>query len=366
MNKQNTILIVDDVEINRGILGEIFAGEYQILEAVNGADALEKLYKNIDRIAVILLDIIMPVMDGFEVLKVLNEKNILNRIPVILVTGDTSEKMEKKGYDIGVIDIIKKPFDPHIVMRRVKNAAELYLHKNKLESLVREQTGKLLEQNEKLYQQARKLRSMNDAVIDAMSNIVEFRNLESGMHVKRIKKFTCCLATCIEKNYPEYGLNEDKISKITQVSAMHDIGKIAIPDQILLKPGRLTAEEFEIMKTHTVKGSELIQSIGMFQDEETYKYSYDICRHHHERFDGRGYPDGLSGEDIPIAAQIVSIADVYDALVTERVYKKPYDKETAYHMMMNGECGIFSPKLLKCLEKVRCEFEKLADEEGNS
>lgn len=362
MKMQDTILVVDDIELNRMILSEIFCDKYKIIEARNGVEALEVLEEHRESIAVILLDVIMPVMDGFEVLQILSKRHLLKKIPVILVTGDTSENTEKKGYDTGVSDIIIKPFDSHIVRRRVDNIIELYRHKNKLESLVQEQTQKLSEQNAVLVKQAVQLQEMNDHIIDAMSNIVEFRNMESGTHVKRIKKFTRCIAECIAQNYPEYNLDTEKIRLITQSSAMHDIGKIVIPDSILLKPGKLTREEFEVMKTHTVRGCELMRFIVDFQDAAFYRYSYDICRYHHERYDGRGYPDGLIGEEIPIAAQIVSLADVYDALVSDRVYKKAFDKDTAFHMIINGECGTFSPKILTCFKRCRPQFEHMADE----
>lgn len=363
MAKQDTILVVDDIELNRIILSEIFSDKYKIIEAENGREAIEKVNENYQSIAIILLDVIMPEMDGFAVLNFLSEANMMQRIPVIFVTGDDSAEMEKRGYDIGVRDIIKKPFDAHIIRRRVENTIELYLHKNNLESLVEEQTIKLVKQNEILYKQAEQLREMNDHIIDAMSNVVEFRNMESGMHVKRIKKFTQCLARYIERIYPEYELDDVKIKKITQAAAMHDLGKIVIPDGILLKPGRLTKEEFDIMKTHTTRGCELINNINELQSEEDFKYGYEICRYHHERYDGRGYPDGLVGEEIPISAQIVSVADVYDALVTERVYKKAFDTETAFQMIVNGECGAFSPKLMECFTLAKDEFARLAETE---
>ena len=209
--------------------------------------------------------------------------------------------------------------------------------------------------------QAQKLRKMNDAMIDAMSNVVEFRDMESGQHVKRIRVFTRALAIEIMKRFPEYGLTDERIEMLTQAAAMHDLGKIAVPDNILLKPGRLTSEEFEIMKSHTTKGAEMIASFVRMDDEDYFNYCYDICRHHHERFDGRGYPDGLKGDEIGIAAQAVSIADVYDALVSERVYKKAFDKETASNMIINGECGCFSPKLLEAFKAIKDEFAHLAD-----
>jgi len=359
--KQNKILVVDDMEINRIILTEIFYKEYEILEAENGKQALEQLDANYESIAIILLDIIMPEMDGYEVMSILSARNILSRIPVMLITGENSEEAEYKAYELGVSDVIHKPFNSSIVKRRVQNTIELYLHKNNLEMLIKRQTFKLEDQNKLLTEQAKKLRKMNDTVIDSMSNVVEFRNLESGQHVKRIKKFTRCLADQVAKDYKEYELDDHKISVIEQVSAMHDIGKIVISDAILLKPGRLTEDEFEIMKTHTTQGCEIIRTMVQLEDEEYYRHAYEICRHHHERYDGRGYPDGLKEDDIPIAAQLVSVADVYDALVSKRVYKDAFDKDVAYQMILDGKCGTFSPKLMSCFKKVKNEFEELAN-----
>lgn len=358
---RGTILIVDDVEINREMLYEIFKDEYDILCAADGEEAINVISENLYEISIVLLDIFMPKKDGFEVMSLMKKNNWTSRIPVILITGDNSPETEKKGYEFGISDMIRKPFDPHIVKQRVKNVIDLYDHKNHLEDKVKKQTDILREQNEALQKYAERLKENNYRIIETMSSIVEFRNLESGEHIKRIKSFTKIMAEYISWFCPEYNLTKEKIEIITSASALHDVGKIAIPDSILLKPARLTAEEFEIMKSHTTKGCEIIDVISELQDEEYYKVSYNICRHHHERYDGKGYPDGLKEEEIPIEAQIVSIADVYDALVTERVYKRAYTKQEAYNMILGGECGTFSPKLLEGIKFVRDEFENLAD-----
>lgn len=211
--------------------------------------------------------------------------------------------------------------------------------------------------------QAEKLQQSNVKIIDILGTVVEYRNLESGEHINRVKGFTKILAERLMEEYPEYGLTPKSVEMISSASALHDIGKIAIPDHILLKPGRLTEEEFDYMKSHTTRGCDILNSIEGVWDDSYGKLSYDICRHHHERYDGKGYPDGLKGEEIPIAAQIVSVADVYDALVTERVYKGAYTKDEAFHMIVNGECGVFSPKLLECFRHVRKDFEALADKQ---
>lgn len=352
--RNGTILIVDDQEMNREILCRMFRDKYAILQAENGKAALELFEKNEQSIAVILLDIIMPVMDGFQVLENLNKRHLLFDVPVILITCDNSREVEKKSYDYGVADLVKKPFDPYVVKRRVENVIELYTYKNHLERMVKEQTATLSKQ-------AQKLRDANNQLIDTMSTIVEFRNLESGEHVHQIRRFTNALSVCVAQRYPEYKLDTEKISLITSASAMHDVGKIVIPDNILLKPGKLTANEFEIMKTHTTKGCDIVNTVFGLEEERYYRIGYEICRYHHERFDGKGYPDGLRGNQIPISAQIVSIADVYDALISERVYKKAYSKEEAFHMIMAGECGIFSSEMLGCFKSVKGKFEELAD-----
>lgn len=351
--KKPTILIVDDVDINREILCEIFEG-YNTIQAENGKEAIDIIAADRDKISVVLLDVVMPVMDGVAVLEEMKKRKWIDSIPVLLITGEATTEIERKAYRLGVSDIIKKPFDAFIVKQRTMNVIELYYNKRHLEDMVELQT-------KVLRKQAEELQSMNDRIIDVMSNVVEFRNLESGNHVKRVKTFTNILAKHVAREYPEYHLDDNAISMITSAAALHDVGKIVIPDAILLKPGRLTPEEFETMKTHTTRGCEVIDMLADIQQGEYGKVSYEICRHHHERYDGRGYPDGLKGEEIPISAQIVSVADVYDALVTERCYKKAFTKDEAFHMILNGECGTFSPKLMRCFELARGEFEDIVD-----
>ena len=344
MIKRDTILVVDDMELNRAILCEIFNDHYRILEADNGRKALEIIEDEKERLAIILLDIVMPEMDGFQVLENIYQ-TVMHEVPVMLITGDTTAMPEERGFDLGVADVVRKPFEAHIIRRRVANVVNLWDHKNNLEELVKEQTLQL--------------RQTTNKIIDTLSTVVEFRDLESGEHITRIKGFTRILLNYVMKNYPEYGITQDQKEKIIQASVMHDVGKIAIPDHILLKPGKLTDEEFEIMKQHTVKGCDIINTISFIDDKEFFKYCYEICRHHHERYDGRGYPDHLQGENIPISAQIVSLADVYDALVSERVYKKAFSPDQAYEMIQSGQCGTFSPKILECFKMAKGEFEEL-------
>ncbi len=355
-----SILVVDDNEINRGILGEIFKDKYTILEAGDGLEAIKVMEKNEEELAAILLDIVMPEMDGYAVLEEMGKRDNLNdRIPVLMITADTSTEAERTSYQKGAADVIHKPFDPVIVDRRVSRTIELYDHKNNLEDQVDDQTRILKKQFMYLKKQEERLRNSNEKVIDTIATIVEFRSMESSYHLKRIKGFVRILALAAMNNFPELGLNPHMIDVITQASAMHDIGKISVPDSILLKPGRLSNEEFDVMKSHTTRGSEVIEMIKDVQDKEYYEMCLDICRHHHERYDGRGYPDGLKGEENSIGAQLTALADVYDALVSDRVYKAAFPMDKAYEMIKNAECGVFSEKLMACFEFVRPDMEKL-------
>lgn len=358
---RDRVLIVDDVEINREILKEILQDEYKIMQAGDGEEALEIIEQNQADIAVVLLDLIMPKKDGYEVLEVLKKNRWLDNMAVLIISGESSVETEAKCFDYGISDFIRKPFDNNLVKQRVRNVVELFLYKNHLEDKIEEQTEVLRKQYKLLHKQAEELRENKFKIIDILGTVVEYRNMESGEHINRVKGFTRILAEEMMKEYPEYGLRLSDVEMISSAAALHDIGKIAIPDNILLKPGRLTKEEFDIMKSHTTRGCEILDSIEGAWDEEYGKVSYEICRHHHERHDGRGYPDGLKEDEIPISAQLVSVADVYDALVTERVYKSAFSKDEAFRMIQNGECGTFSPKLMKCFENVRKEFEELAD-----
>ena len=345
MRQRDTILIVDDMEINRVILDGLFQEEYHLLEAENGEQALLLLRQYHENIAIMLLDVVMPVMDGYKVLQEMGANGLLDEVPVVVITADNSLEGELRAFDLGASDIIVKPFEPHVVKRRVHNIIELYLHKHNLEDMVE--------------QQAQKLRESNDLLVDALSSVIEYRSLESGQHIKRIRLLTQVLLEEVCRNCPEYGLDKKKIEVIASASALHDIGKIAIEDKILNKPGRLTAEEFEIMKTHTLRGCQILEGLERMSDKGYLEYAYNICRYHHERWDGRGYPDGLYGDAIPICAQAVSIVDAYDALTSDRVYKKAIPHEQAFNMILNGECGCFSSRLLDCFKNVEPQLADL-------
>ncbi len=355
------VLVVDDMELNRELLEEMLEHEFDILLAGDGIEAMEALHQYTDEIALVLLDLIMPKMDGFAVLEQMRAESLIDRIPVIVISGETSAEAERRCFDYGVSDFVQKPFNESIVRRRVNNIVNLFTYQNQLEEKVEKQTEVLREQNRILREQSDRLRENNIKIIDVLGNVVESRNLESGEHVKRVKGFTKILGEQLMHDYPGYGLTQENINMISDASALHDVGKIAIPDHVLLKPGRLTDDEFELMKTHTTKGCEILRNIKDIWDEDYSQISYDICRHHHERYDGRGYPDHLQEEDIPLSAQIVSIADVYDALVSDRVYKPAYSTAEAFRMITHGECGVFSPRLIRSFSHARRAFERLAD-----
>lgn len=354
------ILIVDDVELNRVMIGTILEDEYAIVWADSGKTALEILEEMKDEIAAILLDLIMPEMDGFQVLEELNKNGLVKKIPVLIISGENSIENENRCFELGIADFIGKPFNNIIVKKRVSNVVAFYDYKNELEEKVTEQTAVLRRAYQTLKTQTEKLKMRNQEIIEVLGTVVEYRNMESGEHIQRVKGYTKILAECFMREYPEYNLTEETIDMIVSASALHDIGKIAIPDSILQKPGRLTKDEYEYMKSHTTRGSEILDAIKSGWDKESKQISYEIIRYHHERYDGKGYPDGLEGDNIPLSAQFVSVADVYDALVNERCYKDAYSVEEAYNMIVKGECGIFSPRIMDCFRKVRKDFEQLA------
>ena len=348
MEKRNLpqLLVVDDSEMNREILKEILGKEYRILEACDGEEALKMLEQYGTEISLVLLDIIMPKMDGFEVLAYMNRDKWIEDIPVIMISSEGSESYIRRAYELGASDYISRPFDAKVVYQRVINMIKLYAKQRRLIHLVTDQ----------IYEKEKNNRMMTGI----LSQIVEFRNGESGLHVLHINILTQLLLEKLMRKSENYDLSWSQQHMIATASALHDIGKIGIDEKILNKPGKLTKEEFEVMKQHTIIGARMLDSLEIYHDEEMMKYAYEICRWHHERYDGKGYPDGLKGEEIPISAQVVSLADVYDALVSDRVYKKAYSHEKAMEMILNGECGIFNPLLLECLveiqDKVRNEL----------
>ena len=338
-NIKQQILIVDDSELNREILSEMLHSDFRILEAENGEQCVTMLEQYGTGIALILLDIVMPGMNGFEVLESMTRNHWIEEIPVIMISSENSEPYIRKAYELGVSDYISRPFDAKVVFQRVFNTIKLYAKQRRLIRMVTSQ----------IYEKEKNSRIM----VGILSHIMEFRNGESGLHVSHINRLTYLLLERLVQKTGQYHLSRSDRELIATASALHDIGKIGIDEKILNKPGKLTQQEFEIMKTHTVIGAFMLKQLTAYQNEPIVKIAYQICRWHHERYDGKGYPDGLKGEDIPIAAQVVSIVDVYDALVSPRVYKKAFPHEQAMQMIMNGECGVFNPLLLECLEEIQ-------------
>ncbi len=333
------ILIADDSEMNREILKDMLGEDYLVLEAVNGVEAVASLWEHEGEIDLLLLDITMPEMDGFGVLEAMHHHGWNHQIPVIMITAENDSVLMERAYELGVADYIRRPFDALMVQRRVTNTLMLYGKQKMLMQMVANQ----------VYEREK----ISNLMVTILSHIVEFRNGESGQHVIHIQTVTEFLCRHLALKTDQYPLSPADISLYSSAAALHDIGKISIPQEILNKPGKLTPEEFAIMKTHSAVGASMLESLpASFQKEPLVKAAHEICRWHHERWDGKGYPDGLKGEEIPISAQIVSLADVYDALTSERCYKKAFSHEKAIEMITNGECGTFHPLLLECLSEV--------------
>ena len=339
------ILVVDDSAINREMLNDMLSDDYDIIEAANGEEALKILKEHVYDIDLVLLDIIMPVVDGFGVLDVMKRYHWTDDTPVIMISTETSQSYIRKAYELGVTDYIRRPFDSFVIHKRVSNTLMLYRKQKKLLGALEEQ----IYENEK----------NNRMMINVLAHIVEFRNGESGMHVHHIRQLTSILLQKLTEKTDKYHLTENDMLLISTASSLHDIGKISIDDKILNKPGKLTADEFEIMKTHSVIGSEMLFDLHNTHNYPLFDKAYEICRWHHERYDGKGYPDGLKGEEIPISAQVTSLADVYDALTSNRCYKKAYPHEKAMEMILDGQCGAFNPLLLECLKE--CEKQVLTE-----
>ena len=336
--EKRIVLIVDDNALNRALLTDILEADYTVLEAATGKEAVAILTIHWTDIDLMLLDVVMPEMDGFELLGVMNRNGWHASLPVIMISADGSPANIDRAYDLGATDYITRPFDERTVRRRVKNTINLYAKQKVMENMVTEQ---IMEKERSNFQ-----------MVEILSNVVEFRNGESGLHVRHVRAITDVLLQALRRRCPQYNLTPAKIAVITNASALHDIGKISIDEKILNKPSRLTPEEFEIIKTHTVTGARMLEETPeQGEDNDSFLHvAHDICRWHHERWDGGGYPDGLKGEEIPISAQVVALADVYDALTATRVYKPAYPPEQALKMILSGECGAFNPALLECLQ----------------
>ena len=344
LQNKSQILLVDDSAMNRMMLTEILGDSYHILEAENGQECLEKMQAEAGNIALVLLDINMPVMDGFEVLKAMNANHTIEDIPVIMISSEDSDATIRRSYELGASDYVNRPFDARIVYRRVTNTIKLYAKQRRLVQMVSEQI--------------RARENNTDMLVGVLSHIVEFRNGESGAHVRHIRIITELLLRRLLEISSRYSITAEQQDMIPLASALHDIGKIGIDEKILNKPGKLTPEEFKVIQTHSMLGAKMLHDLDQFAEQPLLQTAYEIARWHHERWDGRGYPDGLKGDEIPISAQLVSLADVYDALTSERCYKKAFSHEKAVQMILNGECGAFNPLLLQCLTDVQDDLKE--------
>lgn len=330
------VLVVDDSDMNRFLLSQILLDDYNVIEACDGVEATQIIQDHFKELSIVLLDIVMPRMDGFGVLEFMNANDLIQDLPVIMISSMDEDSAIRRCYELGISDYVRRPFSADVVGKRVYNIVRLYQRQRNLQREIREQ----IEEREK-----------NSRVVTSIiSHVVENRNSESGSHVIHVEQITEIILNRLTELTDMYKLSKEDKKQISLASALHDIGKIGIDEKILNKPGKLTEEEYEIMKTHTTIGAIMIRQVQMEEDDTLIQFAYEICRWHHEKWDGRGYPDGLKGNYIPISAQVVSIADVYDALVSERVYKKAYSHEKAIEMIINGECGEFNPVLIQCLK----------------
>lgn len=330
------ILIVDDSAINQEILADIVATHYEHDEAYNGQQALDMIYENPDLYSIILLDLNMPVLDGYAVLDKLNMDNMLENLPVVVISSETDGEQIDRAYEKGAIDFINRPFNGKIVLRRVSNTLALYSTKSNLENLI----IKSFYEKEKSYQN----------IIETLANLVEFKDGTNNEHNLHIRSLTATILHTLKDIAPQYNLKPSMVSRIINASSLHDVGMHSIPKAILEKPGKLTDEEYIMVKKHAENGSSVFEKSTRYSESKTIKIARDICRWHHERFDGKGYPDGLKGDEIPIEAQVVGLADVYEALTNKRCYKESVSHEKAVEMILNGECGAFNPILLEVLK----------------
>ncbi len=354
MTDRKDILIAGNDGENRKLLGEPLSDAYDIIEAEDGKQVLAEIQKRRNELAAVLLDWDLPLVSAYQILQVMQSRGMTEQIQVFITTVEPDPEIDSKVYSQGAVSVICKPYSAAMVRRQVLN---------RLESAARiQQLSEELAQKEKQLEESRKkMDGFYDNLLDAIGAVMEYRVSESEQHVKRIKGFARILAVAYKNEFPDCGLNEDEINRIVRGSVIHDLGKIAVPDAVLLNPAKLTEDERQILRSHTTKGEEIMQLLREVQDEEQFRVSSEICRWHHERYDGSGYPDGLEGDEIPLSAQIVSIVDVYDELVSERIFKKPVDKETAFRKIMSGESGAFSPKLLQCFEASKKLLELYSD-----
>lgn len=358
----NTILIVEDQAVNRNILKKALEKEYKILEAEDGEQGLQMIMDKTQKISLVLLDIKMPKKDGIQVLQVLNEKNIIKRLPVIIITAAAEVDTVETAYRLGAAEVIAKPFAIGIIRQRIRVVIELYTRKNKLEKVALKKTLDLEQKTKELQEKTERLQKVNERLLDIMGTVVEYRGLDNSLHVKRVKEYTRIIGSYVAEYYKEYELNPKKVNIISAVASMHDIGKIVIPDAILLKAGKETEDEIEVLKSHTTKGCEIVEAVKEYVEDTYYNYCYEIIRHHHEKYNGAGYPDGLEGDAIPISAQIVSIADYFDTLISDDIKTTPIPIEKAEKLILEDQYGFFSPKILECFKMALPQLEEIVNQ----
>ena len=341
---QKKILIADDSELNRALLVDMLEHDFSIFEVSNGKETIAALQAHQGEIEVLLLDVVMPEMDGFEVLAAMNENHWIDDIPVIMISAETGSAYIDKTFKLGAVDYVSRPFVPNVIRRRIMNTVLLHTKKQQLMSVLAD----------RFYRQEKN----TELMVDILGHAVECCSGEGGTHMTHVILVTGLLLQCLVGKTDRYHLEREDIGAIRMASGLHDIGKLQIPEEILTKPHSLTPEEYEIVKRHTQIGAKLITDLPIYQNERLVKYAIDICRWHHERWNGEGYPDGLKGDAIPIAAQVVSVADVYDALTSERCYKEAFSHEKSMRMIHSGECGSFNPLLLECLDEIAVRLQK--------
>jgi len=358
----NKILIVDDEQFNREMLGDMLNVQYDILEAADGRKAINLMNDRIKDISVVLLDLIMPEVDGLYVLNIMKERGWMNNVPVIVISAEHSVEVETKALKYGVIDFIHKPFINSLVKQRIKNVLDLFTYRKKLEEQINVQSDVLEKTNILLRRQTLDLEQNNEKIMDVLGTLVETRNLESLNHIRRVKGYTEILANEYLIQNPKCGMSEKDIKVVVSASALHDIGKISLSDTLVLKEEKYTAEEFSKMTAHTTNGVEIVRKVRDVWDHNYGKVCEDICLSHHERWDGKGYPNHLLGDQIPLCAQIVGLAEVYEALTNKRSYREAFSKDKAYEMIINGECGAFNPKLIACFKIKKADLENYSIE----
>lgn len=361
---RKTILIVDDSKFNRDIIRkqlEELSG-FHLEEKENGQEALEFIEAHEEDIAAVTLDVVMPVMDGVTLLKHLNEKALMKNFPVVVVTSEQPGDIVEACFDYGITDFIRKPIREDIMLKRIRKHMELYLQRNEFREMVERQTKTVRNQYALLQKQAQRYERLTDNVISMLGTVVEFRGLGNSLHIQNVRAYSRILANRLAQDYPEYGIDKEMVERIVSASGLHDIGKAFIPEAILLKPGKLTDDEYELVKSHTLRGCEVLEQLDFDWDPDFFQICYDICRSHHERYDGTGYPDHTKGDGIPIAAQIVAVADTYDVLTTERVYKRAFSPDMAFQVIISGDQGMFPPKIMESFRKARGEMELYLEE----